>query len=212
MSKLTLYHFPLSPNAIKVVAALRHMGLDFDEATVDLPKGETHRPDFLALNPNGKVPVLRDGDFLLWESNSILRYLAEREASDLVPADPRQRADMNRWMDWQLAHWTPAVGHLTFERLAPAFIPGYAEDKPAQERASALLERYAPVLDAHLAGRTWLVGESVTLADLAVASQAVHRRMAGLSLDRWPNLSAWLDRVEALPSYRAAVPAMPTPA
>ncbi|HXE71330.1 MAG TPA: glutathione S-transferase family protein [Candidatus Nitrosotenuis sp.] len=210
--KPVLYHYPLSPNAVKVLSVLHHLGLDYDEVIVDLPRGGSHTPEFLALNPNGKIPVLKEGDFILPESNAIIRYLAEKTGSDLIPADLRQRALMDSWLHWQGAHWTPAYGHMTFERLAPRLIPGYAVDEAAQARAQALIDRFAPVLDRHLEGRRWVLGEQLSLADFSLASTLVHRALAGISLEAYPNIAAWVQRVEELPAYRRAMPQMPTPA
>ena len=106
---MKLYGFPHSPNTWKVRAVAAHLGLRLDFEFVDLTKGQSRTPAFLALNPTGRTPVLVDGDFKLWESNAIMQYLASRTTNSLWPDDARARADIMRWQSWQLAHWAKAA-------------------------------------------------------------------------------------------------------
>ena len=201
---LKLHTFPLSPNTFKVTALLHHLGLDYELMPVDLPKGETHEPSYLALNPNAMVPTLVDGDFTLWESNAILSYLAETRGSDLMPTDPRERAEVNRWMCWGLAHWNTALGPIAFERMAPAFIPGYQTDQLAVDRAVANLKRFAPVLNKHLEGRTYVANDRLSLADLVLAASTVYHKPSQAGLEEYPEIVRWLAKVEALPAWQKA--------
>src|SRR5581483_10065129 len=106
---LELYVFPPSPRAFKVLAVANHLGLDYTIQYVDLAKGEQSKPGYAALNPNMKMPTLKDGDFVLWESNAICHYLAEKKPeAGLLPASGQARADMLRWQFWDTAHWDPA--------------------------------------------------------------------------------------------------------
>ena len=104
---MKLYGFPHSPNTWKVRAVAAHLGLRLDFEFVDLTKGQSRTPAFLALNPTGRTPALVDGDFKLWESNAIMQYLASRTTNSLWPDEARARADIMRWQSWQLAHWGP---------------------------------------------------------------------------------------------------------
>src|SRR5689334_875510 len=98
---MKLHVFPPSPRAAKVLALAHHLGVDFEMAIVDLLSGGSQTPEFKKLNPNGKMPVLEDGDFVLWESNAILQYLAsKRPDSGMFPTDPRRQADVARWQFW----------------------------------------------------------------------------------------------------------------
>lgn len=206
---ITLHHFPQSPNAFKVLLVLHHLRLDYAEEIVDLTQGGTHTPEYMKLNPNALMPTLVDGDFVLWESNAIILYLAERQGSDLLPTGLRQKADVHRWLSWQLAHWSQALGPLTFEALAPHFIPGYQRDEASYQRGMTNLKRYAPVLDAHLKDRKYMVADRLTLADFAVASPMVHWRLARIPLEEFENLQAWYSRLEALEAWKKALPQMP---
>ncbi|MEO1180824.1 MAG: glutathione S-transferase family protein, partial [Cyanobacteria bacterium J06636_28] len=84
---------------------------------INLPQGDQRTADFLALNPTGRIPVLQDGDFVLWESNAIMQYLASQVSTPLWPDDAQQRADIMRWQSWQLAHWAKGCQPLNYERL-----------------------------------------------------------------------------------------------
>src|SRR5262245_40760647 len=114
----TLHVFPTSPRGAKVIALVDHLKLDCECRTVDRFRGEQRRPEFAALNPNQRMPVLEEDGFVLWESNAILQYLAsKRPELGLWPADARNQADVARWCNREAAHWTPAGGILAFERV-----------------------------------------------------------------------------------------------
>src|SRR5262245_12946848 len=114
-SRMKIHIAPPSPRAIRVLAVVHHLGLDTDIKLVDLVGGEHMKPEFAALNPNRKMPVLEDDGFVLWESNAIMQYLAARQGDrTLWPSDPRRQADVSRWQCWELAHWGPACGTLVF--------------------------------------------------------------------------------------------------
>ncbi|MEE9158156.1 MAG: glutathione S-transferase family protein, partial [Gammaproteobacteria bacterium] len=168
---MKVYHFPPSPNSRRVLAVIYHLGLEAELELVDLPKGEQMREAFLRLNPNHMIPVLEDGDFVLWESNAIMQYLtSKRPGNALWPSDPKVQANISRWQCWQLGHWGAACGILIYERLVKKMFdlgpPDPAEIAKAEER----FHRFADVLNRYLEGRTWLVGDSVTLADFSVGS------------------------------------------
>lgn len=206
---LKLHSFPFSPNHIKVAAVLHHLGLEFETVVVDLTKGASFEPGYKALNPNAMIPTLEDGDFKLWESTAIITYLAEKHGSELMPRDVRQRAEVNQWLCWQLCHWMPALGTIAFERLAPNFFPGHKTDEAAVEKALTNLKRFAPVLDAQLAGRPYVAGDRLSLADFALAASAFHRQASQTPLEDYPNIQAWLARIESLPAWKKAQPAAP---
>jgi glutathione S-transferase len=115
---MKLYGFSFSDNTWKVRAVAAHLGIALDDQLVDLSRGEQRAPDYLALNPTGRTPTLVDGDFVLWESNAIMQYLASGKPNALWPDDARARADIARWQSWQLAHWSAeACRPLVFERI-----------------------------------------------------------------------------------------------
>jgi glutathione S-transferase len=210
---MKLYGFPPSPNTWKVRAIAAHLGLPLELEFVDLSKGEQRRPEYLALNPTGRTPTLVDGDFILWESNAILQYLADRTPSSLWPDDARARADITRWQSWQLAHWgSEACQPLIFQRLVKKLLNLGPPDAEAVVKGTEAFNRDAGMLDAHLAKQPYLVGTAVTLADFAVAAPLFYTQQAELPLASYPHLRDWFSRVSALPAWRETAPAPPAAA
>lgn len=201
---MKLYNADLSPNALRVRAVACELGIDLDIIDVDLRKGGNRTPEFLKLNPNGKVPVLVDGDFVLWESRAINAYLASlKPEKGLCPADARQRAIVDQWSYWSAIHLGPAIQRVVYERLLkPRFGIGDPDENAV---AGALKEvaQFMPVLDAELAQREWVAG-ALSVADFALAGLFVYRAPARIGLDGAANVSAWLARMEARPSWQAA--------
>ncbi len=168
---MKLYHFPPSPNSRRVLAVSYHLDIPLDLETVELPKGEHLKPEFVKLNPNHKIPTLVDGDFVLWESTAIMIYLlSKKPGSSLYSNDPGIQADINRWLFWNIAHWGSACGVFIFEHLVKKFTNQGGPDPGEIKKGEELFNRFAQVLDDHLKGREWLVGDNVTLADYSVGS------------------------------------------
>lgn len=202
---MKFYTFPASPNAVKVKAVMNEIGLQPSETIeVDLTKGETHNQDFLALNTNAMIPVIVDDDLVLSESNAIILYLAEKHGSKLLPDTLAERAQMHKWLSWQLAHFGPAVGGVVFERLAPQIIPGAELDEAHLERSLALVKRFAPVLEEHLKERKFILGERLSLADVAIASQLIHAELAMVPLSPYPNILAWYREISSFDFFKDA--------
>jgi glutathione S-transferase len=115
---MRLYPFLLSPPCQKVVALAYEVGVPLELVAVDLFRGESRTPEMLGKNPHGKVPILEDGDFVLWESNAMLGYIAAKaDRNDLAPTTARERADVDRWLSWHGEHFGPAIGKVAFERV-----------------------------------------------------------------------------------------------
>src|SRR2546430_14325264 len=144
-----LYVFPPSPRAFKVMAIASHLGIEPSLHVVDLLKGEQKSPHYAALNPNMRMPTLRDGDYVLWESNAILQYLAaKRPESGLLPTDERGRLDVTRWQFWDLAHWDPACAVVAVEYVVKPVVLKIGEpDASAVEKGTEHLHRPAKGLD-----------------------------------------------------------------
>ena len=210
---MKLYGFPPSPNTWKVRAVAAHLRIPLELEFVDLVKGASHTPDYLALNPTGRAPTLVDGDFKLWESTAIMQYLASRSANSLWPDDSRIRADIMRWQSWDLVHWGhEACDPLLFERLVKKFVNLGPPDAAAVENALACFNKEAAVLDAHLAKQPYLVGQNVTLADFSVAAPLFHAVAADMPLAPYRNVQAWFGRVAALPCWQETAPQLPAAA
>jgi len=208
---MKLYGFPPSPNTWKVRAVAAQLGGAIDLELVDLTKPRT--PDYLALNPTGRTPTLVDGDFVLWESNAIMQYLASRAPNPLWPNDARTRADIMRWQSWQLAHWSKeACEPLIFQRLVKKILNLGPPDDAILAKGTEAFNREAQLLDAHLSKRSYLVGNGVTLADFAVAAPLFYTKEAELPVASYSRLRDWFARVSALPAWRDTAPARPAAA
>ena len=198
---MKLHIVPGSPNSRKVEAVIHHLGLRVEIVEHDLFAGALRKPDYLALNPNARVPTLEDGSFLLWESNAINQYLADKAGDHrLFPRDPKGRADVTRWQCWELAHFNRPFGTLAFETVAKGR-RGLAPDAAAMSLAQTELERSAPVLDAHMAGRRYVVGDEVTLADYSMVMLESYRALVPFDWSPYGHLNAYLDRVSQLEAW-----------
>ncbi|HWN67864.1 MAG TPA: glutathione S-transferase family protein [Haliangium sp.] len=197
---MKLHHFTHSPNSRKVTSLIGHLGLTLDMQHVNLRKGEQRTDAFLALNPNGKVPVLEDGDLVLWESHAILVYLASKHPQrGLLPGDPRGRAEVERWMSWLQSFFSPNVGKMTQERVFKK-LQGGTPDEAVLAQGTAAFESHARILDRHLAGREFLCG-ALTIADFALGPWAEAAPMCALGYGDYPAVAAWLERLARLPGW-----------
>jgi GSH-dependent disulfide-bond oxidoreductase len=195
---LDVYAFA-TPNSIKVPIALEELGLDYALYAVNIRKGEQKLPDFVALNPNAKVPVLVDDGLVLTESAAILVYLAEKTGK-LLPATGGARARVFEQLFFHASGLSPAFGQSGFfQRLA-------AEPQPlAIERFSGEAKRTVAVLDAVLATRRFVAGDTFTIADIAHFGWLWRREFAGVGLEAAPNIARWYAEVEQRPAVRRAV-------
>jgi len=199
---MQLYYNPYSSNTRRVLLAADHLGIAFDLVKIDLGSQDDRRR-LGEVNDNGKLPVLIDGDFILWESCAIMQYLADGTPGQTVwPQERRARADVSRWMFWACQHFSPAVGVLTWEHIWKKFVTGQDADPKEVARGEADLAEAACVLDRHLATRRWLVGDDITLADYAVVGSLMYKDKAALPLDGYPHLLAWFERIQALPAWQ----------
>ena len=187
-----------SINVQKVVWTARELALSFERIDAGGAFGGNRTPEYLRMNPNGKIPVIDDDGFVLWESNAIVRYLAATHGTGtLWPADLRGRADADRWMDWQATELTPAMRNAFMQliRTAPE------NRSPALiDESNAATEPLLAILDAHLGGRHFLGGEHFTVGDIAVGS-SVHRWF-GLPQPHAPrpNVERWYRRLMTRPA------------
>lgn len=193
-----LYDYLPSGNGYKVRLVLRQLGLPYELVELDIKRGETRTPGFLARNPNGRIPLLEIPEHgYLSESHAIISYLAEGSA--LVPADRLDRARMWQWMCFEQYNLEPNVGTLRFwigslHRTAAEMGEKLHEKRRAGEAALAVLEQ-------GLTDRTFLVGGSYSLADIALYAYTHVAPEGGFSLEPYPAIRAWCDRVAAQPGY-----------
>ncbi|MEM7226533.1 MAG: glutathione S-transferase family protein [Pseudomonadota bacterium] len=201
---MKLYYFE-TPNPRRACAVARYLNSPVEFVRVDLGAGQNRTPDFLAINPNGKVPALADGEAKLWESNAIMAYLARKAGSDLFPNDDRQ-IEILRWLSWDLAHFSRHGGTLLFEHFIKGRF-GMGEPDPERvEEATGFFKRFAAVLNDHLKGRDTLVGDGLTIADFAVACMLPSADLAKLPLEGCLEIDRWHGKLMELPAWREPFP------
>jgi glutathione S-transferase len=204
---MRLYYNPLSGNSRRARIAALLLGTDLELALVDVPRGEQRQPPHLQRNPNGRVPVLDDDGFLLWESRAIIQYLADKTpGQSLYPTDARARADVNRWLFWDAAHLAQGVAALVFERLVKR-VTGRGEPDPIEiKRGEGILAQFLPVLEGQLAGKTWVAQDRITLADVSLGTTLALAAPAGIDLGMYPSIRAWHGRIRELDAWTATEP------
>jgi glutathione S-transferase len=192
---MKLYEFPPT-RSIRARWTLQELGVDFEAIAVNLGKGEHRRPEFRAINPAGKVPVLVDGDLVITESVAIVRYLAEKYPQKrLLPTDPRGRAELDRWVLFTVTELEQPLWRIARN----TFIYPEAQRQPADvEIAGREFKEMAAVLEGHLRGREFVVGDGVTIADFVVAYTLDWANEEKL-LGDCPALLAYLERMYARP-------------
>jgi glutathione S-transferase len=167
--------------------------ISYEAIVVDLPNGAHKKEPFLSLNPFGQVPVIEDGDIVLSDSNAILVYLAKKYAPNWLPEDPEGAAAVQRFLSL-------AAGQISYgpasARLITVFGAGLDAGR-AQAVASWAFDR----LEAHLEGRSWLAADEPTIADVAVYTYTAHAPEGNVDISGYPNIRAWLSRVEGLPGF-----------
>lgn len=207
---MRVYYVVGSPNCRKIHATVNHLGLDVEFEYLDFFAGDLQRPEYLVVNPNGRVPTLRDGDFVLWESNAIMQYLADRTpGNSLFPKDPRARADVVRWQCWELAHYNRAFGQLAWEAVAKPNFMGAEPDLALVNWARSELTRHASVLERYLDGREYVTGGALTLADYSLVHQEMFKEAIPFDWSPYPNVNAYYQRMREAPHWASTAPGSP---
>jgi len=201
---LKIYATPLSANGRKVLAVSRQLGLSPEIHDVNVYRGEGRLPQFLAINPSGKIPTLVDGEFVLSESNAILQYLAEAHGENrLWSSDSKQRATITQWLFWESAHWQPTLiaflSELVGHRLLPERIP---KPQHVPDWRSASVQPILNTLESGLNANAFLAGFEATIADFAVAGMTTYFRAADFPFQRFPRIADWYERIESFDSWR----------
>jgi len=211
---IELYVFPPSPRAFKVMALANHLGLDVTLHIVDLRKREQKAPQYAALNPNMRIPTLKDGDFVLWEANAILQYLAGRKPElGLFASEERARLDVTRWQFWDIAHWEAACVPFILEYVAKPLVLGIKEpDMAAIAKATDAFNQAAAILDGQLKGRKFVTGNTLTVADFSLGAVLNYAEMAHLPLAPYAQIKRWFATLSALPAWRKTLAQTALPA
>lgn len=201
---IKIHAFPPSPRAFKVLWAANHLGIDYEFVLVDLTKpGSATTPEFLKLNPNGRMPVLQDGDYVLWESNAIVNYLASlKPDSGMLPAETKPRLQIEKWQFWESVHWDSACAIFAFERVVkPLFGRGEASESEIA-RGTQMMERFAKVLDGELARHRYVAGDKMTVADISIGASMILAEPARFPLEAHKNILRWKADLTGLPSWQ----------
>ena len=206
--RIQLYSFP-TPNGVKVSIALEELGLPYEPHAINIGQNDTWTPEFLSLNPNGKIPAIIDPDgpggqpIGLWESGAILLYLTEKTGK-LLPQDPAGRYETIQWVFFQMAALGPMFGQLGFFHK---FAGKDYEDKRPRDRYVAESKRLLGVLETRLEGRDWIMGSDYTIADISMLGWV--RNLVGfygagdlVGYDSLKNVPAWLERGLARPAVQ----------
>lgn len=203
---MRLHTNPLSQHGRRVAMAIHELGLTADVRVVDFNKGEHKAPEYLVHNPNGKVPVLEDNGFWLWESNAIMAYLADKKQDkNLYPTEAQARATVNQWLFWESAHFGAACARLTSERVVKPMMK-QEPDQTLVTDGETNFKRFAAVLNNQLEGKTWVTGNNLTIADFAIGSMFTYQGPAGLDLTTFRHVQTWVDRLTARDSWKKTQP------
>ena len=193
-----------SVNVQKVLWCAGELALEYERVDAGLQFGHNKEPWYLALNPNGRVPLLQDGTFTLWESNSIVRYLcASHDHGGLYPADARRRAAAEKWMDWQLSTLARPVS-VVFQNLVRT--PEPERDLDAVGVCTAEANSAFTLLDRHLSAQRFVGGDGLTRGDIPVGALAYRwRALESIERPTWPSLDRWLGELRERPPFREHV-------
>src|ERR1700730_14578112 len=196
-----------SSNVQKVMWAIGELGLAYERINIGLEFGGNDKPAYLALNPNGLIPTIQDGDFILWESNSIIRYLAGKHSrGKLEPRDPKTCALASQWMDWQISVFQPAFTK-TFWGIVRT--PSEKRDETVTAESKAKSASAAKILDAELSHRAYLAGDAFSMGDIPMGVFIYRFRQLVPECTRLPNLERWYASIEKRSAFREHVGDIP---
>ncbi len=193
---MKLYGIPGS-RAVRSIWAAEEVGVDYEFISTSF-KGESKTPEYLAINPNGRIPALVDGDLELFESMAINLYLAKTYGGKLYPSDPHDEARAIQWTIWGMTELEP---HLIPMVLHKVFLPEDQRDPALVTKGEADIQRPLGVLDAHVSDREYLLGGDFTIADLNVAGTLATASFANFDISKFENATRWLSRCTGRPSF-----------
>lgn len=200
---LTIWGRINSINVQKVLWAATEVGVPYERIDAGLAHGVNDTPEYLSLNPNGKIPTLRDGDLVLWESNVIVRYLCARYGdATLCPPDPAERADAERWMDWCTTTLTPLMSPLMYALFRT---PQQQRNATAIDTAVEALDHHFGIAERLLADRDFVRGSHFTMADIPLGCFVYRWLALPVSRSDRPVLGRYLARLEKRPAFREHV-------
>jgi glutathione S-transferase len=205
---MKLYSMHNSNNCRRVNATIQHLGLDVE--IVEPEMASLKKPDYLAINPNGKVPALVDGDFKLWESRAIMQYLASKKPGNaLWPNDAKKQADITRWQFWESSHLSKGTGAFAFEKLFKKIFMKQDPDPVALAAGEKEFHVWAPILNGQLESNKFVTGSELTLADFSVGACFSYAEASGLPWGNYTHIKAWWGRLSEVPAWKSTAPKLP---
>lgn len=197
---MKIYYHPLSFPALSPIFAAEAAGMDYEKVLIDLHTQEQKTPEYLAINPYGRVPALSDGDFNMAESEAMMRYIARKADSDLYPSDLQAQAKVDQWMDFVNHHVRAPISRVQFNRVIVKLMDAEADESSVQTGLHFLAINL-PVVEATLTDQDYLCGGAMTLADIALVAALEPAEMCGFDLSPYPALKAWREKQKAETFY-----------
>jgi glutathione S-transferase len=185
-------------SAFRCHVLMLEMGIEYEEIMVDLANGDQFKPEYLKLNPNGKIPCIVDGDFVLWESMAINNYLATKYNTDLLGDSPEEKALVDQWSYWSILEIQHNLYTIAFQKFRAA---EDQKDEKAINKAMEELPRVLKILDDQLEGREYILGDRFTLADINVASCVLAANFAQYDYSPYKNVTRWIAKLNERPSF-----------
>jgi glutathione S-transferase len=198
MAKIKIYG-AANTSAGRCIWTMEELELNYDVVPVDLRAKEHKSPEYLRLNPNGKVPCLVDGDFTLWESIAINHYLCEKHRPTMLGHGHQEKALVHQWSLWCMTELQPSMIDLLIQSK---FVPEDKRDHAHIEKLQQRIPHILQILEQHLEGKTYMVGQEFTLADLNVASVVRIAEVLQIPISDFSNLDTWLQKIKARPAYQ----------
>jgi glutathione S-transferase len=190
MNMLKIYGSDLSGPSNKVRMTANALGAEYEYISVSIRDGETRTEKFLKMHPAGKVPVIDDNGFVLFESGAIIKYLASKQESPLYPSDKKQRAVIDQWTDFSILHVGTAMSKVVYNRIfAP--LTKVPVDETSLAEGIKFLKRFLPIVDQQLSKGAYIAGSQLSLADISLLSVLDPAEVAGIDLAPYPNISKW---------------------
>ncbi len=197
---LTLYGNKQSGSCVKVEYVLRFLDLEFDYKQLDFTK-DLKTEWYLKIHPAGKIPALDDHGFILFESGAIARYLCEKHGGKLIPHEVKGRAQMDQWIDFINLHLAPAIGKVAFNRVFAPMM-GMPVNEQSIETGMKEIERFMPIIDAQLTHGSHVVGNELSLADIALLAATGYCEMAKIDLIKYTHFMTWLNLMKGQVWYK----------
>ncbi|KAJ3676174.1 hypothetical protein LUZ60_003586 [Juncus effusus] len=207
---IKLYGLPVSNNTLRAMAALNEKGLEYEFCPVDLPSGAHKKPEFLALNPFGQIPVLQDGDVTLFESRAITRYVATKYKESNTDIIPACSAQFELWVQIESSQFNPPIFQIFFESLIKPMM-GMKTDAENIEKNAEKLSNVLDIYEAHLSKNKYLAGDEFTLADLNHLPELylISKTAKGDLVTSRPHVKAWWEEISARPGWKKTSAVIP---